>query len=91
MAGYYRRFVEGFSLIASPLTSLTCKGVNYVWDEKSEKSFQELKDQLTSAPVLSLPISRQEFVVFSDASRHGLGLCFDVEWEGDSLCFPVTK
>lgn len=46
--------------------------MKYVWDKKCTKSFEELNDQLMSAPILSLPIIRQEFVFFSDASQHGL-------------------
>ncbi|KAL5578516.1 hypothetical protein UlMin_020215 [Ulmus minor] len=55
LAGYYRRFVEGFSKIASPLTALTRKGKKYEWTEKCDKSFQELKNRLTTAPTLTLP------------------------------------
>ena len=49
LAGYYRRFVEGFSSIASPLTKLTQKAVKFQWSEACEKSFQELKKRLTTA------------------------------------------
>ena len=52
LAGYYRRFVEGFSKIALPLTALTRKGQKYIWSEACEKSFQELKKRITTAPVL---------------------------------------
>ncbi|KAL5549393.1 hypothetical protein UlMin_004624 [Ulmus minor] len=55
MAGYYRRFVEGFSRIARPLTTLTQKNVRFTWTEDCEKSFQELKKRLTTAPVLAIP------------------------------------
>ena len=43
LVGYYRRFVEGFSRIAAPLTQLTRKNVKFEWNEECEKSFQELK------------------------------------------------
>ncbi|EOY00066.1 Retrotransposon protein [Theobroma cacao] len=62
LAGYYRRFVQGFSLIAAPLTRLTSKGVKYEWDDVCENRFQELKNRLTSAPILTLPVSGKEFV-----------------------------
>ena len=52
---YYRRFVEGFSRIAAPLTQLTRKNVKFVWKEECEKSFQELKQRLITAPVLTIP------------------------------------
>ena len=73
LAGYYRRFIEGFSKLALPLTQLTRKGQVYVWDAKCEKSFQELKKRLTSAPVLILPNPKESFVVYYDASKMGLG------------------
>ena len=69
LAGYYRRFVEHFSLLAAPLTRLTRKGVKYEWSDDCEQSFQELKSRLTMAPVLALPIPGMEYVVFSDTSR----------------------
>ncbi|KAL4011838.1 hypothetical protein IC575_028902 [Cucumis melo] len=53
LAGYYRRFVEDFSRIASPLTQLTRKGTPFVWSPTCESSFQELKQKLVSAPVLT--------------------------------------
>ncbi|WRX23768.1 Reverse transcriptase domain - like 10 [Theobroma cacao] len=73
LAGYYRKFVQGFSLIAAPLTCLTPKGVKFEWDDVCENRFQELKNRLTSAPVLTLPMSGKGFVVYSDASKLGLG------------------
>jgi len=59
LAGYYRRFIEGFSTIASPLTKLTRKEVRFVWSEECEPSFRELKERLTSAPVLALPLGTE--------------------------------
>ena len=73
LAGYYRKFVEGFSKVAAPLTKLTRKDVKYDWVDACQKSFEELKGRLTSAPVLALPNGRYGFVVYSDASRQGLG------------------
>ena len=73
LAGYYRKFVEGFSKIAAPLTKLTRKDVKYDWVDACQQSFEELKGRLTSAPVLDLPNGRDGFVVYSDASGQGLG------------------
>ncbi|XP_070054394.1 uncharacterized protein [Nicotiana tomentosiformis] len=50
LAGYYRTFVEGFSLFSAPLTKLTQKATKFLWTEACEQSFQALKDKLTSAP-----------------------------------------
>ncbi|GAU37549.1 hypothetical protein TSUD_369970 [Trifolium subterraneum] len=73
LAGYYRRFIEGFSKMALPLTLLTRKDKTFVWDEKCEKSFKELKKKLTTAPVLILPDAKESFVMYCDASKLGLG------------------
>ena len=73
LAGYYRRFIEGFSKIARPMTELTKKDKKFMWTEACEKSFQELKKRLIIAPVLTLPDIHKYFVVFCDASRQGLG------------------
>ena len=73
LAGYYRRFVEGFSRIATPLTQLTRKNTKFEWNEQCEKSFQEFKKRLVSAPVLTIPSRSGGFVIYSDASGKGLG------------------
>ena len=73
LAGYYRRFVEGFSAIASLMTKLTRKEVKFEWSKECEQSFQELKKRLTTAPVLTLPEGQEGFIVYSDASNKGLG------------------
>ena len=53
LAGYYRRFVKGFSVIASPLTKLLRKGVMFEWSDKCQNSFEQLKEMLVEAPVLT--------------------------------------
>ena len=73
LAGYYRRFVKDFSVIALPLTRLTRKDVKFEWDDNCEQSFQQLKYYLTHAPVLALPDDSGNFEVYSDASLNGLG------------------
>ncbi|CAH9147980.1 unnamed protein product [Cuscuta epithymum] len=73
LAGYYRKFVEKFFVLASPLTKLTRKGAKFVWDDKCEKGFIELKKRLTEAPVLALPKQGMGYDVYSDASIQGLG------------------
>ena len=73
LAGYYRRFVEGFSKIATALTEVTRKSQKFVWSDKCENSFQELKQRLITAPFLSLPTGQEKFVIYCDASHQGLG------------------
>ncbi|XP_069148139.1 uncharacterized protein [Solanum lycopersicum] len=76
LAGYYRRFVEGFTSIASPLTRLTQKIVKFQLSDDCEKSFVELKTRLSTTPVLTLPNGSDGYVVYCDASRVGLGCVF---------------
>ena len=73
LAGYYRRFVKGFSSIAPPMTQLTHKDVPFVWTEACQRSFETLRERLTTAPILALPDGRDDFVVYADASHQGLG------------------
>ncbi|GMI64252.1 hypothetical protein HRI_000094500 [Hibiscus trionum] len=72
LKSYYRRFVDGFSRVATPLTKLLQKGVKFEWSDARQKSFEKLKEALTNAPVLVQPVSGKEFVIFSDASYIGL-------------------
>jgi ribonuclease HI len=73
LAGYYRRFIEGFSRIAKPLTELTQKKKKFDWGEEQESAFQFLKQKLCEAPILALPEGSEDFVVYCDASIQGLG------------------
>ena len=73
LAGYFRCFIEGFLKLSVPLTALTKKNDRCVWTDECERSFQELKRCLVTASVLALPTESGNFVVYSDASRKGLG------------------
>jgi hypothetical protein len=73
LAGYYRRFIEGFSKLVKPLTSLLEKGKEFKWDEACQKCFEELKKRLTTAPILVMPNIHKGFDVYYDASHLGLG------------------
>ena len=73
LAGYYRKFVEGFSKIATPLTNLLKKDKKFEWSDTCQHSFEELRQRLTTAPVLALLSGKDGYVVYSDASKKGLG------------------
>ncbi|KAL2235721.1 UNVERIFIED_CONTAM: Retrovirus-related Pol polyprotein from transposon 17.6, partial [Sesamum indicum] len=73
LAGYYRRFVEGFSIIAGPLTKLLRKGVVFQWTEQCRQSFDELKKRLTSNLILVLHSGSGGYIVYTNASKQGLG------------------
>nr|GFB37021.1 putative reverse transcriptase domain-containing protein [Tanacetum cinerariifolium] len=73
LAGYYRRFIEGFSKIAKTMTKLTQKKIKFEWGDKQEAAFQLLKHKFCSAPILALPEGSKYFIVYCDASNKGLG------------------
>ncbi|WVZ97733.1 hypothetical protein U9M48_043247 [Paspalum notatum var. saurae] len=73
LAGYYRRFIENFSKIAKPMTSLLEKDAEFKWIDAQQAAFDELKKILTTTLVLTLPDQQKKFIVYCDASRDGLG------------------
>ena len=73
LAGYYRRFVKGFSMTTTPMTRLLQKNVRFEWSEKGQASFEKLQVFLIEAPVLTQSTYGIEYVIFSDASLSILG------------------
>ena len=73
LASYYRRFIKNFSIIASPMTELLKKNVRFEWTKECQQCMDELKERLTTAPILTLPDGESDFMVYSDASWNGLG------------------
>jgi len=82
LASYYRRFLNGFSIIAAPLYSLMRKGQHFRWDDEQQHAFDELKNRLTTAPVLASPRSSGKMYLDTDASEFGLGIVLSQEQEG---------
>ena len=73
LAGYYRKFVRNYALIARPLTDLLKKGTIYVWSSVHASAFEAQKAALIAAPVLALPDFSKTFQVQTDASDAGIG------------------
>eukprot|EP00253_Pinus_taeda_P018243 PITA_18243 len=73
LAGYYRIFVEGFSKVAFPITSLQKKGKAFQWTPNCQQSFEQLKHLLTTAPILRIADPDKDYVVCTDASKEGVG------------------
>jgi hypothetical protein len=73
LAGYYRRFIEGFSKISKTMIELLEKGMTFEWTPRHETSFQELKKILNMALVLTMPDMEKPFSIYRDASGQGLG------------------
>jgi hypothetical protein len=73
LAGYYQRFIEGFSKISKPMIELLEKDKKFEWTPACEASFQELKKRLTIAPILVMPNMEKPFSIYCDAFGQGLG------------------
>jgi hypothetical protein len=73
LAGYYQRFIEGFSKISKPMTELLETDKQFKWTPDCESSFEEWKKRLMNASVLVLPDMEKPFSIYCDASGHGLG------------------
>nr|GEU76056.1 putative reverse transcriptase domain-containing protein [Tanacetum cinerariifolium] len=80
LAGYYRRFIKGFSKIAKSMTKLTQKGVKFDWGDTEEAVFQLIKKKMYSVPILALPEGSEDFVVYCDALLKGLGAVL-MQWD----------
>jgi hypothetical protein len=92
LAGYYRRFVEGFSKIAKPITTLQRTRVKYEWTEECDSAFIELKRLLTSAPILRVSDMEKDFTVCTDASKEArVGSRANAGWRSDSLCVKEVE
>ncbi|KAL7726291.1 hypothetical protein ACLKA6_008470 [Drosophila palustris] len=73
LASWYRRFVPNFATLVQPMTELLKKGKKWFWGEEQEEALRQLKEKLTTAPVLACPDFSAKFVLQTDASDYGLG------------------
>nr|GEW24434.1 hypothetical protein [Tanacetum cinerariifolium] len=89
LAGYYRRFIDGFSKISKSMTKLTQKKVKFDWGDKQEADFQIIKQKLCSASILALPEGSKDFVVYCDASIKVLGAVLMQRFRG-TICMEQS-
>jgi len=99
LASFYRRFVPHFSTIAPPLNELVKKDTPFVWGDRQQQAFDEIKATLTQAPILTLPNFEKTFELECDASRVGIGAVllqegypiayFSEKLNGPSLNYPT--
>ncbi|KAH8269856.1 hypothetical protein KR026_002523, partial [Drosophila bipectinata] len=73
LTGWYRRFVDNYATISFPLTQLLRKNRPLEWNQEADKAFADLKDKLTSAPILNTPDFSRPFILLCDASIYGVG------------------
>ena len=73
MANYYRHFIKNFATIAKPLHQATEKQAHFKWTERCAQAFNQLKDNLTSTPILAMPDWTKPFILDTDACETGIG------------------
>ena len=73
MFGHYRKFIQGYSEKARPLTRLTEKNVEFTWQETEEEAWQALKDELVKAPIRAYPDPAKEFILDTNTNGFGIG------------------
>jgi hypothetical protein len=81
-ANYYRRFIKDFAKIAAPLHNLTKKEDTFVWTEKAQSAFEELKHAFVSAPILKYADFSKPFVLETDASNYAMGCVLSQHFDG---------
>ena len=89
ITGYNRRFIEGFSRIANPITSLQKKGKKFEWSQNCEESFKNLKTLLNTAPILRIVDPNKYFIVCTDTCNDGLGGV--LTQEGHAIAYESRK
>ena len=73
LASYYRRFIKNFAHIAAPLSELTRRDKDFIWTERQQKAFEELKERLLNPPILRYPDMKKGFLLMTDASGFAIG------------------
>ena len=89
LCNYYRRFIKNFATIAKPLHNLTRKNYKFIWNESCNNAFLELKNRLTSSPILLHPDTQKPFIVECDASNYAIGSILSQKDENGKL-HPVA-
>ncbi|RVW66466.1 Retrovirus-related Pol polyprotein from transposon 17.6 [Vitis vinifera] len=81
-AGFYRRFIKDFSKLARPLCELLVKDAKFIWDDRCQRSFEELKLFLTTTPIVRAPNWQLPFEVMCDASDFAIGVVLGQREDG---------
>lgn len=72
LTSYYRKLVEGYGVMAKPLTNLLKKG-QFQWNKEAEEAFENLKQAMSNTPILAMPNFKETFIIEIDASEEGIG------------------
>ena len=87
---FYRRFIESFSHVARPLFDLTRKDVNFTWSSDAEAAFNELKQRITSSPILILADDSKPYRLEADSSNYATGAVLSQQSSEDGKWHPVA-
>jgi hypothetical protein len=86
---FYRRFIRGYSGIATPLTNLTKKEVKFHWTENEQWVFETLKQKFITASVLAIFDPEKEITLETDASDYAIGVCISQK-DSEGRSYPVA-
>ena len=89
LSSYCRKFIRNFAKIARPLHQLTCKNARFIWTPNCQSTFEELKEHLTTPPVLAYPCFQRDFVLETEASINGIGAVLG-QYQDDENLHPVS-
>src|SRR6266542_3531569 len=71
--GFFRKYIQGFGQIAKPLNDMTLSRFGNCWTPERDQAWRELKKRLTEAPILRHPDFTKPFILYTDASKKGVG------------------
>jgi len=91
LCSYYRRFIAGFANIAAPFHDLTRKNARFRWGSEQEEAFNQLKNRLTSAPILGMPRDEGTYYLDTDASDIGFGAVLSQEQDGHEVVLAYAS
>ena len=85
LVNYYRKFIKGFSGIATPLTKLTYKDTPFIWNHDCEEAFKELKYRLATMPILAIFDLEREAILETNTSDYAIGACLTQKGDNKKL------
>ena len=83
ITSYYRRFIGRYGEICAPLHALTGKNARFAWTDECDAAFNQLKEALTTAPILAMPTDEDMFIIDTDASDRCLGAVLSQRQHGE--------
>ena len=89
---HHRDFIQGYAQLAAPLYQLTGSKSEFVWCHEQQEAFDNLKQALTSTPVLAFPTPDDHFILNTEASEDCIFRCctFHHAWSGSHFGWDKT-